>query len=99
MEDVTRSKYRAKVDGKVVLAKFSSLQTLTKTHYYHVVEHGGDWWEAHTFFRDYLNEHLEVARQYETLKKDLALSYANDELTYTNKKKTFVDEVLSYRNK
>ena len=48
---------RVEIDGKEVLAKFSDLEELTKTHVYHVVEYGGDWWQQHTLFRDYLNEH------------------------------------------
>lgn len=85
---------RVEIDGKEVLAKFSDLEELTKTHVYHVVEYGGDWWQQHTLFRDYLNEHPEVARQYETLKKKSALKYPDDERLYAEEKKAFVDEVL-----
>ena len=70
------------------------LKELTKTHVYHVVEYGGDWWQQHTLFRDYLNEHPDVARQYETLKKKSALKYPDDERLYAEEKKAFVDEVL-----
>ena len=41
----------------------------------------------HTFFRDYLNEHPEVAKQYETLKKELAEAFPTDERSYTDGKK------------
>ncbi len=53
---------RVEIEGKEVFAKFSNLENLTKTHVLHVVEYGGDWWQKHIFFRDYLNEHPEVAK-------------------------------------
>lgn len=91
--------YRLKVvlDGKVVFAKFSDLESLTKTHTMHVVEYKGDWWNQHVFFRDYLNQNPEVATEYEELKQELASVYANDEVTYTDKKKKFVDAILARR--
>ncbi|TPE68621.1 GrpB family protein [Halalkalibacterium halodurans] len=86
---------RVRLEGKVVFAKFSNLENLTKTHIMHIVEHNGTWWKEHTSFRDYLNENPEKAREYETLKKRLALKYPNDERLYTDEKKKFVDGILS----
>ncbi|KAA0948536.1 GrpB family protein [Sporosarcina sp. ANT_H38] len=88
---------RVKIEGKEVFAKFSNLEALTKTHVLHVVEYGGDWWQKHTFFRDYLNEHPEVAKQYEELKKELAEAFPTDERTYTDGKKNFIDKILLQR--
>jgi GrpB-like predicted nucleotidyltransferase (UPF0157 family) len=85
---------RVEIDGKEVFAKFSDLEELTKTHVYHVVEYGGDWWKQHTRFRDYLNEHPEVARDYESLKKKSALKFPDNERQYAEAKKAFVDEIL-----
>lgn len=90
---------RVEVEGKVVYAKFSDLIALTKTHVYHVVEHKGDWWQQHTLFRDYLNEHPDVAIEYETLKKELAVKYTNNERDYADAKKAFVDEVVELAEK
>lgn len=86
---------RVVLEGKVVFAKFSSLENLTKTHILHVVEHNGTWWQAHTFFRDYLNEHPETARQYEQHKQKLAQQYPDNEKAYTDGKKAFVDQMLA----
>ncbi|MCF6139171.1 GrpB family protein [Pseudalkalibacillus berkeleyi] len=83
------------LEGKVVFAKFSSLENLTKTHILHVVEHNGGWWKAHTFFRDYLNEHPETANAYERHKQELAERYPDNEKAYTDGKKMFVDQVLA----
>lgn len=85
---------RVEIEGKAVFAKFSDLEELTKTHVYHVVEYGGDWWKQHTLFRDYLNEHPDVARKYERLKKELVMKYPDNEKKYAELKKAFVDEVL-----
>jgi len=85
---------RVEIEGKAVFAKFSDLEELTKTHVYHVVEYGGDWGKQHTLFRDYLNEHPDVARKYERLKKELALKFPDNERQYAELKKSFVDEVL-----
>ncbi|MCG7343185.1 GrpB family protein [Sporosarcina sp. ACRSL] len=89
---------RVEIEGKEVFAKFSDLEELTKTHVYHVVEYGGDWWKQHTLFRDYLNDHPDIARQYEMLKKEAALKYPNNERLYTEAKKAFVDDVLKKCN-
>lgn len=92
------SYYRLKkvlLEGKVVFAKFSSLENLTKTHILHVVEHNGGWWNAHIFFRDYLNEHPETAQQYEQHKQKLAKQYPDNEKAYTDGKKAFVDRILA----
>ncbi|NYF25843.1 GNAT family N-acetyltransferase [Sporosarcina sp. JAI121] len=86
---------RVEIEGKVVFAKFTNLEELTKTHVLHIVEYGGEWWQKHTFFRDYLNEHPDVAKQYETLKKELAVTYPDNESLYAEGKLKFVDEVLS----
>ncbi len=80
-----------------MFAKFSNLENLTKTHVLHVVEYGGDWWQKHIFFRDYLNEHPEVANDYEALKKELAEAFPTNERSYTDGKKVFVDGILSRR--
>lgn len=85
---------RVQIEGKEVFAKFSNLESLTKTHVLHVVEYGGDWWQKHIFFRDYLNGHPEVSNQYEGLKKELATAYPTNERSYTDGKKKFVDEIL-----
>lgn len=44
-------------------------------------------------FRDYLNRHREVAREYESLKKTLLLQYRNDRDGYTEAKTPFVERI------
>nr|AAB05373.1 glutamate-rich protein [Cytobacillus firmus] len=86
---------RVQIDGKEVFAKFTDLENLTKTHILHVVEYQGDWWNEHISFRDYLNANPLVSKEYESLKKNLAEKYPNDEHSYTNEKTQFVDEILN----
>jgi len=88
---------RVQIEGKEVFAKFSNLENLTKTHVLHVVEYGGDWWQKHIYFRDYLNEHPEVANDYAALKKELAEAFPTNERSYTDGKKGFVDKILLLR--
>lgn len=85
---------KVKLDGKVVFAKISDLENITKTHIYHVVEHEGELWKEHVRFRDYLNEHPKAAAEYEALKQKLAEKFAEDEKSYTDAKKAFVDQIL-----
>ena len=82
------------VENKIVYAKFSNLETARKTHFLHVVEYGGEWWNAHLFFRDRLKENPQLAHDYEAVKIDLAKTYANDVEAYTEGKKEFVDQVI-----
>lgn len=42
------------------------------THHIHMVELGGDFWERHILFRDYLRKHEDVRQQYAELKLSLA---------------------------
>jgi GrpB-like predicted nucleotidyltransferase (UPF0157 family) len=88
---------RVQIDGKEVFAKFSNLENLTKTHVLHVVEYGGDWWQKHTFFRDYLTEHPEVAKQYEVLKKEMAEAFPTNERSYAEGKRYFVERIVLLR--
>ncbi|PPA69885.1 GrpB family protein [Jeotgalibacillus proteolyticus] len=85
---------KVKLEGKEVLAKFSDLKTLTKTHIVHVVQYKGQWWQEHTFFRDYLNANRDRAKEYEALKERLAALYHNEDIEYTDQKKEFVDSIL-----
>ncbi|SES18317.1 GrpB protein [Gracilibacillus ureilyticus] len=89
--------HRVQIEGKVVYAKFSDMKNLTKTHILHVVEYQGKWWNEHIFFRDYLQNDLEAAKEYESLKNKLAMEFPEDEKAYTDGKRMFVDEILSRR--
>lgn len=60
-----------------------------RTHHIHMVERHFELWDR-LLFRDYLIEHPDVAKDYQTLKLQLARDYPNDRIAYTNGKTEFV---------
>ncbi|RPF53874.1 GrpB family protein [Aquisalibacillus elongatus] len=84
------------MEGKIIFAKFPEIDegNHTKTHYIHVVKHGGDWWKAHINFRDRLKESPGLAREYEDLKLKLAKSHPNDAMAYGQAKEEFINRVI-----
>jgi GrpB-like predicted nucleotidyltransferase (UPF0157 family) len=68
------------------------------THHVHLVEAGGDEERRTLAFRDYLREHAEAAREYETLKRALAAEFSEQEPSsreaYANAKTDFVARVV-----
>ena len=64
-----------------------------RTHHIHMVEREfTDHWDR-LLFRDYLIAHPLVAREYEALKLNLALRFANDRVGYANAKSDFIVRV------
>jgi GrpB-like predicted nucleotidyltransferase (UPF0157 family) len=61
----------------------------------HVVLFDGDEWRRHIIFRDWLNLHPALAKEYEALKKDLARRFEHDREAYTEGKTAFVDRTLA----
>ncbi|MFA6739290.1 MAG: GrpB family protein, partial [Bacilli bacterium] len=58
---------------------------------YHLhVRYPGDWDEL--YFRDYLIDHPEVAKQYSLLKQELSQRYRTDREAYTEAKTLFIRE-------
>ena len=48
------------------------------THHVHIVKNDGSDWRNHIIFRDYLNAHPATAKEYETLKINLASEHPYD---------------------
>ena len=68
-------------------------RTGARTHHIHMVKgHFTEHWDR-LLFRDYLVEHLEVAREYEALKICLASASPRDRVAYTRGKTEFIDRV------
>ena len=63
-----------------------------RTHHIHMVEAHFEHWDR-LFFRDYLIEHPDVARQYVDLKVKLSGAYPHDRAAYTQAKYDFVREI------
>ena len=67
----------------------------TRTHHIHMVEPGfSEHWDR-LGFRDCLIEHPDLAREYESLKRALALRAADDRVAYTRDKSAFIARITS----
>lgn len=60
-----------------------------RTHHIHMIESHFEHWDR-LFFRDYLIEHPEVAKEYGALKLSLSQAYPNDRAAYTMAKTDFI---------
>jgi GrpB-like predicted nucleotidyltransferase (UPF0157 family) len=60
----------------------------------HMLEKGSLEWQNHLHFRDYLNQHRDVAREYARLKLRLATQFPQDREAYTDGKASFIQQVL-----
>lgn len=67
------------------------------THHLHWCPCNGDVVKRQCLFRDKLNTDHNLARQYETLKQNLAKQFPNNLDQYTQGKNSFVEKVLSER--
>lgn len=65
-----------------------------RTHHIHITKHNSATWDQHIFFRNYLTKHPSTAKAYETLKITLASKYQQDRESYTQKKESFIKQVL-----
>jgi GrpB-like predicted nucleotidyltransferase (UPF0157 family) len=65
---------------------------------YHVhIRYSGDWDELR--FRDYLIKNKEIAKEYETLKLELAEKYPNDREAYTDSKTEWIEIINNLTRK
>jgi GrpB-like predicted nucleotidyltransferase (UPF0157 family) len=64
-----------------------------RTHHLHLVPIDSPQWRRAVAFRDYLRAHSDVAGEYETLKRQLALEYRDDREAYTQAKHPFITRI------
>jgi len=84
------------LDGKHVFAKYKQKKI---THFLHVMIYNQNLWLDQISFRDYLRSAPDAKLEYIKLKEKLANKYPNDVISYTNKKKKFVDDILKRAKK
>lgn len=65
-----------------------------QTHFIHVVKAGCAEWKNLIFFRNYLNLHSDIAKEYEDLKIKLCEEHADDRNIYTAQKNDFIKRIL-----
>lgn len=66
-----------------------------QTHFIHVVKANSIEWKNYINFRDYLNAHPLVAKEYENLKIQLCGEYADCREEYTAHKHDFIQSILN----
>lgn len=66
-----------------------------RSHHVHAVEHGGEHWQRHLLFRDYLRTHPQEAERYGALKRELATEASGDRALYTDRKTPYIDGVVA----
>lgn len=65
-----------------------------RSHHVHLVSWSSTVWEEHLLFRDRLRANPALARDYDAVKRDLAIAYANDRRGYTDAKGPFIRSVI-----
>lgn len=65
-----------------------------RTHHVHLVSWSSEFWHDHLLFRDYLRTHPDAAREYETVKRQLAALYLQDKERYADAKGPFIKSIV-----
>ena len=65
-----------------------------RSYHLHVAELGGEFWNDHRDFRDYLRAHPDALRDYAELKAELARRFPKDRERYIEAKTEFVGAIL-----
>ena len=65
-----------------------------RTHHVHLVSWSSELGRDHLLFRDYLRANPLIAREYETIKRELAGMYVNDREQYTDAKGPFIRSIV-----
>ena len=65
----------------------------------HMLEISSKEWKNHIYFRDFLINHPEKAKQYAELKKMLVRRFSTDREAYTEGKASFIENILKKTSK
>ena len=65
-----------------------------RSHHVHMASWSSEGWRDNLLFRDYLRSNPSTRQQYEVLKRQLALAYADDRRKYQAEKGTFIQAIL-----
>ena len=94
-QDLNTIGYEDKGDGGVPGRRFFVKGSEAKrTHHLNFCEMDGFFWRGHLAFRDYLELHPGIAKEYSALKRELADRFPNDRGAYTAGKEDFVRSIL-----
>ncbi|WP_251860096.1 GrpB family protein [Clostridium sp. Marseille-Q2269] len=92
-EDMKSLGYIAKGEYGIKGCRFFMKGLYHRTYHVHIFEKGDYEIERHINFRDYMIEHKEEAKEYEELKKELALKFRYDIDSYCNGKDRFIKKI------
>ena len=87
--------YRFDESSGQLLFVMGDFEKDTRSHHIHVVIYGSDEWNNYINFRDYLNNNIEAAREYEAIKLRLAEQHPDDRIAYTDGKQEVIDRLLA----
>ena len=65
-----------------------------RTHYIHIQKIGSTYWNDFVYFKKYMLEHPDAVKEYENLKCELSVKFANDRKSYTKSKHEFISGIL-----
>ena len=80
------------IPGRLYFEKTVDCRTVAHAHMF---PSGHPAITTHLLFRDHLRTHLEAARDYEQLKRELAAKYQDDREAYTAAKANFIDGIIA----
>jgi GrpB-like predicted nucleotidyltransferase (UPF0157 family) len=72
---------------------FKKLIDGTATHHIHIAEIDNEFWKRHLLFRNYLRDHPKIAKEYASLKKELASRDWKDSNDFAEAKTEFIKKV------
>ena len=84
---------------ELVERRFFKKEKETQTFHLHLCEFGGKEWEEKLLFRDYLRQHPEAMKEYNSLKQTLAVRYQKDRPSYTKSKEPFISSIIQKAKK
>jgi GrpB-like predicted nucleotidyltransferase (UPF0157 family) len=91
---VTALGYEHRGDGNVPGREYFR-RGVPRAYQVHACELGGSFWTRHLAFRDLLRGDARLARDYEELKRDLAVRFTTDRLAYCEAKGPFIERALA----
>lgn len=65
-----------------------------RTHYIHIQLLGSEYWNEFIYFKRYMLDHPESVKEYQKLKEELSVKYADERKKYTASKDEFISNIL-----
>lgn len=65
-----------------------------RTHYIHIQLLGSEYWNEFMYFKRFMLDHPESVKEYQKLKEELSVKYADERKKYTASKNEFISNIL-----